>query len=88
MTAVLKIADYSKSHSFTVPVNAVQRSDTSTFIFVDRNSIAKRQSVTVGATYGGKAEILKGLTGGEQVVTEGASEIEDGDKVRVLKAAN
>ena len=88
MTAVLKIADYSKNHSFTVPVNAVQHSDTSTFVFVDRNSIARRQNVTVGATYGGKAEILKGLAGGEQVVTEGASEIEDGDKVRVLKSAN
>ena len=85
MTAVLKIADYSKNNSFVVPVNAIQHSDTTTFIFVNQNGVAKRQSVTVGATYGGKAEILKGLAGGEQIVTEGASEIEDGDKVRVLK---
>ena len=89
MTAVLKIANYSKSNSIVIPVNAVQHSDTSTFVFiVGQNGIAKKQSVSVGATYGGKAEILRGLNSGEQVVTEGASEIEDGDKVRVLTQAN
>ena len=89
MTAVLKIADYSKPNSIAIPVNAVQHSDTSTFVFVvGANSIANRQSVTVGDTYGGKAQITHGLKGGEQIVTEGASEIEDGDKVRILNAAN
>ena len=88
MTAVLKIADYNKSNSLAVPLNAVQRSDTSTFVFIAQNGIVKRQNVKVGATYGGKAEILKGLASGEQVVTEGASEIEDGDKVKVLKSSN
>jgi multidrug efflux pump subunit AcrA (membrane-fusion protein) len=89
MTAVLKIANYSKSNSIAIPVNAVQRSDTSTFVFViGQNNTVKKQSVRVGATYGGKAEILSGLTSGEQIVTEGASEIEDGDKVRVLTQSN
>jgi RND family efflux transporter MFP subunit len=88
MTAVLKIADYSKNHSIAIPVNAVQHSDTSTFVFINQNNIAKKQVVKVGATYGGKTEILQGLKGGEQLVTEGASEIEDGDKVRVLNSGN
>ena len=89
MTAILKIADYSKSNSIAIPVNAIQHSDTSSFVFVvGANGIATRQSVNVGATYGGKAEITHGLKRGQQIVTEGASEIEDGDKVRVLNAAN
>jgi len=88
MTAVLKIADYSKSHAIAIPVNAVQHSDTSTFVFINNNNIAKKQMVKVGATYGGKSEIIQGLKGGEQIITEGASDIEDGDKVRILNSAN
>jgi membrane fusion protein (multidrug efflux system) len=89
MTAIIRVADYSKKNAIAIPLNAVQHSDTSTFVFtVGANGIVKRQSVNVGNTYGGKAEITHGLNGGEQVVTEGASEIEDGDKVRILNSAN
>jgi len=84
MTAILKIADYSKSKAVVVPINAIQRSETGDYVFVDENGIAKKKLVKVGATYGGKSEILSGLNSGEQLVTEGASEIEDGDKITVL----
>jgi len=87
MTAILKIADYNKSNSIVVPLSAVQRSEAGDFIFVDENGFAKRKNVKVGATYGGQSEILSGLTAGEQLVTEGASEIEDGDKLRVLNSS-
>jgi len=88
MTAILKIADYNKNNSIVVPLNAVQRSDTSTFVFVEQNGFAKKVNVKVGNTYGGKSEIVSGLSAGEQIVTEGASDIEDGDKIRVLNAGN
>jgi membrane fusion protein (multidrug efflux system) len=88
MTAIIKIADYSKKKAIAIPLNAIQRSDTSTFVFVDRNGVAKKEIVKVGATYGGKSEIISGLSSGDQLVTEGASEIEDGDKIRVLKSGN
>jgi len=88
MTAIIKIADYSKKNAIAIPLNAIQRSDTSVFVFVNRNGIAKKENVKVGATYGGKSEITSGLSAGEQLVTEGAGEIEDGDKIRVLKSGN
>jgi len=88
MTAILKIADYNKGNSITVPLNAVQRSDTGTYVFINRNGFAKMVNVKVGNTYGGKSEIISGLSAGEQIVTEGASDIEDGDKIRVLNAGN
>jgi membrane fusion protein, multidrug efflux system len=84
MTSVIRIADYSEKNSVAIPLNAIQRSDTSTFVFVNQNGTAKKQSVKVGNTYGGKSEILSGLSPGEQLITEGASEVEDGDKIRVL----
>jgi membrane fusion protein (multidrug efflux system) len=84
MTAIVKIADYSKNNSLVVPVNAIQRSETGDYVFVDVNGFAKKKIVKVGATYGGQSQILSGLTSGDQLVTEGASEVEDGDKIKVL----
>jgi RND family efflux transporter MFP subunit len=88
MTAIIKIADYSKSQALAIPVNAIQRSEAGDYVFVNVNGIAKRTNVKVGATYGGKSEILSGLAVGDQLVTEGATDIEDGDKLRVVQSVN
>ena len=88
MTAIIKIADYSKSQALAIPVNAIQRSEAGDYVFVNVNGIAKRTNVKVGATYGGKSEILSGLAAGDQLVTEGATDIEDGDKLRVVQSVN
>ncbi len=88
MTAMIKVANYSKPNSIAIPLNAIQRSDTTTFVFVNEGGFAKKRNVKVGNTYGGKSEILSGLNKGDQLVTEGASDIEDGDKLRVLNGAN
>ncbi len=87
MTAVLKIADYSKKNSLVVPINAIQRSEEGDYVFVDENGFAKKKNVKVGSTYGGQSQILSGLVAGDQLVTEGASEIEDGDKLKVLASS-
>nr|WP_067060730.1 efflux RND transporter periplasmic adaptor subunit [Mucilaginibacter sp. L294] len=88
MTAIIKIADYSKTNTVSIPVKAVQRSENGDYVYVNENGIAKRKTVKVGVTYGGMSEILSGLKAGEQLVTEGAADIEDGDKVKVLQSAN
>jgi membrane fusion protein (multidrug efflux system) len=88
MTAIIKIADYSKANTIAIPVKAVQRSENGDYVFVNDGGIAKRKEVKVGVTYGGQSEILSGLKAGEQLVTEGAADIEDGDKVKVLQSAN
>lgn len=88
MTAVIKIANYAKKNDLVVPINAIQRSEAGDYVFVNQNGIAKRKNVKVGATYGGKSEILSGLSAGDQLVTQGASDIEDGDKIRVVQSGN
>jgi membrane fusion protein (multidrug efflux system) len=88
MTAIIKIADYSKTNTVSIPVKAVQRSENGDYVYVNENGIAKRKTVKVGVTYAGMSEILSGLKAGEQLVTEGAADIEDGDKVKVLQSAN
>lgn len=85
MTAIIKIADYSKNNALTVPVNSIQRSEAGDYVFVNINGVAKRKNVKVGATYNGRSEILSGITAGDQLVVEGAADIADGDKIRVLQ---
>ena len=87
MTAILQIANYSKANSLSVPVKAILKSEAGDYVFIDNSGIAKKVVVKSGATYGGQTEILSGLKAGDQVVTEGATEIEDGDKIRVLASA-
>ena len=62
MTAVLKIADYSKNNAIVIPLNAIQKSESGDYVFVNENGIAKKKNVKEGATYGGKTEILSGLS--------------------------
>ncbi|MFI5163106.1 MAG: efflux RND transporter periplasmic adaptor subunit [Sphingobacteriales bacterium] len=88
MTAVLRVADYSKSNAIVIPMNAIQKSESGDFVFVDEGGFAKKKNITEGASYGGKTEIKSGLTSGEKLITEGASEVENGDKIRVLQGAN
>jgi len=82
MTAIIKIADYSKSNAISIPVKAIQRSEEGDYVYVNNNGVAKRTVIKSGITYGGVTEILSGLKAGEQVVTEGAADIEDGDKIK------
>ncbi|MFD0750243.1 efflux RND transporter periplasmic adaptor subunit [Mucilaginibacter calamicampi] len=85
MTAVLKIADYSKNNVISVPIKAVQNSGAGNYVYVNANGVATRKTVTLGSTSNGQSEILAGLASGDQVIVEGASDIEEGDKVRVIQ---
>ena len=85
MTAILKIADYSKSSAIVVPVKAIQRSEEGDYVFVNEGGTAKKVTIKAGKTYGGQTEIVSGLKAGDQLVTEGVSDIEDGDKIKVAQ---
>ncbi len=88
MTAVLKIADYANHDAISVPVKAIQRSANGDYVFVNVNGYAKQHNVTEGNTSGGFTEIKSGVKAGDQVITEGASELEDGNKITILTSGN
>jgi RND family efflux transporter MFP subunit len=88
MTAVIKIANYTKRNAISIPVSAIQKSENGDYVFVNNNGTAKRKNITEGATSGGLTEITSGLLNGDQLITDGASDLEDGDKVRVIQPVN
>jgi multidrug efflux system membrane fusion protein len=48
------------------------------------NTHAKLRTVTLGDVVGNRVEVAHGLSGGEQVITTGATMVKDGDRVEVL----
>jgi RND family efflux transporter MFP subunit len=74
-----------------VPVQALLEADGSdAVVYVvarrDGGDVAERVAVRIGRLVDDRVEVLGGLSGGEQVVTEGASYLRDGQAVRVLGA--
>ena len=64
-----------------VPSNAVQVSQTGTFVFVVKDGVAQKQDVKVERQVGTESVIASGLNGGETVVTEGQLLLSNGTRV-------
>ena len=64
-----------------VPSNAVQVSQTGTFVFVIKDGVAQKQDVKVERQVGAESVIASGLNAGETVVTEGQLLLSNGTRV-------
>ena len=69
-----------------VPSNAVQVSQTGSFVFVVKDNVAKVQPVKVERTVGELSVIGNGLSGGETVVTDGQLLLSNGTRVNPRNA--
>ena len=56
-----------------------------TAVYVHRQGKVERRAVRLGQARGNEQEIVAGLSAGEQVVTTGATQLRDGQSVRVKK---
>ncbi len=88
MTAVLKIADYTNADAIAIPVKAVQKSESGDYVFVNENGVAKQKNIQLGAISSGMVEVKSGLKAGDKLIVEGAADLENGDKVKVLQGVN
>jgi multidrug efflux system membrane fusion protein len=66
-----------------VPSNAVQVSQTGTFVFVVKDGVAQVQKVSVERQVGTESVIASGLDGGETIVTEGQLLLSSGTRVNI-----
>ncbi len=86
LSAVVKILDYSANAAVVIPVNTVQSDEKNKYVFVMEKdakgkTIAKRKTITLGEVYGSMVEIKEGLSGGEQLITEGYQNLYEGQLV-------
>lgn len=66
-----------------VPSEAVQSGQDGSIVFVVEDGVARVRPVTVGRTVEGRTAILRGLEGGEVVVTDGQLSLRNGSRVNV-----
>jgi multidrug efflux system membrane fusion protein len=84
----VRLALDTKRNVLIIPVAAIQRGPTGTFVYVvrDDDTVAVR-SVKTGLTQGTDVSIEEGLQAGEKVVTDGAEKLTEGTKV-ALRSGN
>lgn len=83
MVTRLKINDYQSSEpEIMIPVRAIQKDESNAlFVFVADGKKARKQLITIGKEYSGKAEVLSGLKDGDKLITLGYDMINDGDNI-------
>jgi len=68
-----------------VPLDAIVRAQSDYAVFVvDNNDVVHARRVALGDMVGNAIAVTSGVSGGERVVTKGASIVSDGEKVRVM----
>ncbi|KFF21756.1 efflux RND transporter periplasmic adaptor subunit [Chryseobacterium sp. JM1] len=69
----------------TIPAEAFVNGVSSGQLFIVSNGTAKLIKVQTGKVYGDKVQILSGLNGGEQVITSGQINLDNGSKINIVK---
>jgi membrane fusion protein, multidrug efflux system len=86
MIAIIQINDYHTDNAILVPMNVIQTDQVGSYVYVvrpkDKYDAAYKQPVTLGTSYNGVAEVLKGLATGDKVISVGYQELVDGEYVR------
>jgi len=86
MIAIIQINDYHTDNAIQVPMNVIQTDQNGSYVYVvrskDKYNAAFKQPVTLGISYNGVAEVLKGLVIGDKVISVGYQELVDGEYIR------
>jgi membrane fusion protein, multidrug efflux system len=86
MIAIIQINDYHSDNAILVPMNVIQTDQAGSYVYVvrskDKYDAAYKQPVVLGTSYNGVAEVLKGLSKGDKVISIGYQELVDGEYVR------
>src|SRR5690606_15590368 len=77
-----------RGQALMLPSEAVVQRDGHSYVFVlGEDNAVQRLRVATGMSEGGRIEIVEGLEPGQQVVVKGAGFLGEGDRVRVVAAA-
>lgn len=86
MIVKVKIATYQNPRAFVLPASLIQKTDQGSFVYIaDAQNKAKLIPIQTGITYDSKVEITGGLNLGDQVITTGFEELNEGDDLQIEK---
>ncbi|NGZ10569.1 MAG: efflux RND transporter periplasmic adaptor subunit [Nitrospira sp. LK70] len=82
MFARVEVMVTTHHQALQIPIDAVSRLEDTQYVYIVREGKTQRVSVEIGAHNSNRVEILKGLTGDEQVVVSGKDLVQDGTPVQ------
>jgi len=82
MIAILKVVDYKNDSAVVIPLNYIQHSGSSDYVYVagkkNGKDVATRRDVKVGQIYNGNVEIIEGLNLSDKLITSGYLDLTEG----------
>ena len=82
MFARVEVTVGTHRHALQIPIDAVSRLENTQYIYVVREGKTQRVDVEIGARNNNLVEILKGLSGDEQVIVSGKDLVQNGTPVQ------
>ncbi len=83
MACIMKIINYENAKAIVVPVSVIQKTMQGDMLSIVEDNKAKIIPVTVGKNANGMVEILSGLKAGDQVITAGYEELDNGQSIKI-----
>ena len=83
MSCQMKIVNYQNNKALLVPVSAIQKVVEGEMVFVVEGGKARSVIIETGRNSNGMVEVKAGLSEGDQVVTVGFEDLEDGEPVNI-----
>ncbi len=78
----------SRRSALVVPLLAVVERTGQKYVFLAAEGRAHLNAVTLGAVVGDAVEVLSGLKGDEQIVTTGAAQLNDKDRIKTMRSGD
>jgi len=89
LTARLRVNDYTNDKALLIPQSIIsENAEGEQYVYAITNkkkdiAVAKKVFITTGKTQGDVIEILEGLKNGDEIVSEGARSVKEGQEVQV-----
>jgi RND family efflux transporter MFP subunit len=85
VTNEIRILTYEKPNAVIIQRNLVNNDEKGSYVFVVENNKAVKRYITNGNESGLFYEVSNGLQVGDMLIVKGASQLEDGSKVKVIQ---
>ena len=87
MVATVRIQNYGQSNATVLPVDLIQHDEENAYVLVVNRdggkAVAAKRVIKTGQTYNGKQEITSGLKPGDEVISAGYQNLNEGQQLKI-----
>ncbi len=87
MTALIKVVFQSAPAALVVPVNIIQSINGETVVYIAETTgdktVARRKVIEIDGVYDNLAQVIKGLSAGDRIITVGYQGLNDGELIKI-----